>query len=82
MSAIHTITSREFAQNASVAKGQAQDGPVFITNRGEPAFVEYRKLAGGDRPMSLLDLMDSLPDTSEAEDFEIEPLAMELRSEG
>ena len=32
--------------------------------------------------MSLLDLMDSLPDTSEVVDYDIEPLGIELRKEG
>lgn len=84
MSAIHTITSREFNQHASAAKKQAAEGPVFITDRGEPAFVlmnisDYRQLAGGPREISLLQLMDSLPSSSEVEDFEIAPLEVDLR---
>jgi antitoxin (DNA-binding transcriptional repressor) of toxin-antitoxin stability system len=44
-----TMTSREFNQDAGRAKRAAQDGPVFITDRGKPAHVlltieEYRKL--------------------------------------
>ena len=44
-----TLTSREFNQDAGRAKRAAQDGPVFITDRGKPAHVllsidEYRKL--------------------------------------
>ena len=52
-----TMTSREFNQDASRAKRAAMDGPVFITDRGEPAHVlltidDYRKLAGPDRNLA------------------------------
>lgn len=83
----HTITSREFGHNVSIAKNLAKEGPVFITVRDEPAFVllsigDYRQLASGEGEMTLLELMDSMPDTSEDGDFEIAPLAIELRTEG
>jgi len=86
MPTIHTISSREFGQNVSNAKHLAKEGPLFITTRGEPAFVlldieKYRELAGGKKEMSLLDLMDSLPDTSEVADFNIEPMGIDLRRE-
>lgn len=47
----HTITSREFNQDTGRAKRAAEDGPVFITDRGRPAHVllsihDYRTLAG------------------------------------
>ena len=50
---ITTMTSREFNQDASRAKKAAADGPVFITDRGEPAHVllsieDYRKLTGNE----------------------------------
>jgi prevent-host-death family protein len=53
---VTTLTSREFNQDTSGAKKAAQQGPVFITDRGRPAHVlltieEYQRLAGG--PMSL-----------------------------
>jgi prevent-host-death family protein len=46
-----TISSREFNQDAGGAKKAARRGPVFITDRGQPAHVllsieDYRKLAG------------------------------------
>ena len=46
-----TLSSREFNQHASAAKKQAQNGPVFITNRGRPAHVlltmeDYKKITG------------------------------------
>jgi len=51
--AITTMTSREFNQDASKAKRAANEGPVFITDRGRPAHVlltieEYQRLAGRD----------------------------------
>jgi len=50
--AITTISSREFNQDVSRAKRSADDGPVFITDRGEAAYVllrhdAYRRLVGG-----------------------------------
>jgi prevent-host-death family protein len=46
-----TLSSREFNQDTSRAKKAAQNGPVFITDRGNPAHVllsieDYRKLSG------------------------------------
>ena len=46
---ITTLTSREFNQAASEAKRAANNGPVFITDRGRPAhvlmsFEEYQRL--------------------------------------
>ncbi|RRD67219.1 type II toxin-antitoxin system prevent-host-death family antitoxin [Vandammella animalimorsus] len=83
---IHTLSSREFGHNVSSAKSLAKQGPVLITDRGEPAFVlmnieQYRAITGAQPAQSLLDLMDSLPDSSEAGDFELTPIGLELRSE-
>lgn len=49
---ITTLSSREFNQDTSRAKKAANDGPVFITDRGHTAHVllsieEYRRLTGG-----------------------------------
>jgi prevent-host-death family protein len=57
---ITTFTSREFNQAASEAKRAASHGPVFITDRGQPAHVLmsmelYRRLTGGDQ--SIADLL-------------------------
>lgn len=46
---ITTLSSREFNQRASEAKRAANNGPVFITDRGRPAhvlmtFEDYQKL--------------------------------------
>lgn len=55
-----TLTSREFNQDASGAKRAANNGPVFITDRGRPAHVllsieEYQRLVGGEG--SIVDLL-------------------------
>jgi len=49
---ITTLSSREFNQDVSRAKRAADEGPVIITDRGEPAYVlmrhdAYRRLAAG-----------------------------------
>ncbi len=62
------MTSRAFNHDVSVAKRAAADGPVIVTDRGEPAFVllsmeDYRRL----RPSrSLADVLEM------DEDVEIE----------
>jgi prevent-host-death family protein len=55
-----TISSREFNQYTSAAKKAADDGPVIITDRGEPSYVlitmkEYRKL--GSKGKGILELL-------------------------
>ena len=69
---ITTISSREFNQDASRAKKAANEGPVFITDRGQPAHVllsigDYRKLTGGE--MSIVDAL-AQPDVP---DFDFDP---------
>jgi prevent-host-death family protein len=68
-----TISSREFNQNTSGAKKAAENGPVFITDRGKPAHVllsieEYRKIA--DKGKSILDLLAMPEGTDICEDFD------------
>jgi prevent-host-death family protein len=46
-----TLSSREFNQDVSRAKREADAGPLVITDRGEPAYVlmtyeRYRALVG------------------------------------
>ena len=70
---ITTLSSREFNQDASGAKKAANNGPVFITDRGRPAQVllsieDYQKLAGG--PDNIIDLL-AMPGV---EDVEFEPV--------
>ena len=69
---ITTISSREFNQDASRAKKAANLGPVFITDRGQPAHVllsieAYRKLTGNQ-----LTLAEAVAQ-SDATDFEFDP---------
>ena len=49
--AVTTLSSRAFNQDSSRAKKAADNGPVFITDRGKPAHVllriaDYHKLVG------------------------------------
>ena len=55
-----TFTSREFNQDAGGAKRAAEEGPVYITDRGRPAHVllsidEYRRLT--EPAASIVDLL-------------------------
>ncbi len=57
--AITTLSSREFNQDTSGAKRAAKEGPVFITDRGVPAYVlltieDYRKLSGDEPSIAKL----------------------------
>jgi PHD/YefM family antitoxin component YafN of YafNO toxin-antitoxin module len=42
---VATFTSREFNQDTARAKRAAVNGPVFITDRGEPSYVLLTKEA-------------------------------------
>ncbi len=69
---ITTFSSREFNQDASRAKKAAKAGPVFITDRGQPAHVllsieDYRKLTGNQ-----MTLAQALGQTN-VQDFEFSP---------
>lgn len=62
---IHTFSSRDFTRDVSAAKRAAVDGPVFITDRGRPAFAllkidDYYRISGQSE-QSLLDVMDGIP---------------------
>lgn len=53
------ITSRAFNQDTSGAKRAAEEGPVYITDRGRPAhvlltFEAYEALVGRHRVLDLL----------------------------
>jgi prevent-host-death family protein len=63
----------------SAAKRAAANGPVFITDRGRPAFAllqikDYNLLAGKSE-LSLLDVMDSIPI---GENIEFDPPKLNL----
>ena len=66
-----TLTSREFNQETSRAKKYADQGPVFIKDRGRPSYVllsidEYRRLTGTDA--NIADLLN----VPGAEDIELD----------
>jgi prevent-host-death family protein len=71
------MSAREFNQDVSAAKRAAQDAPVIITDRGEPAFVllsieEFRRLRGPRRTIVELLSMD--------EDIDFEPGRLEFNA--
>lgn len=62
-----TFSSREFNQRASEAKKAASQGPVFITDRGRPAYVlinidEYRALTASRENIATLLAMPDIGD--------------------
>lgn len=77
---ITTISSREFNQGASEAKRAANDGPVFITDRGRPAhvlmsFEHYQRLTQQRR-----NIADALAMPGSADiDFEAPRVTIDIR---
>jgi prevent-host-death family protein len=72
-----TISAREFNRDVSAAKRAAADGPVVITDRGEPAYVlvtieDYRRMRL--EPDSLVERLSM----GEDDDIEFEPGRMRL----
>ena len=56
---VEQMTSREFNQGTGRAKRAARTGPVYITDRGRPAYVllsfdDYARLTGGSSMAELL----------------------------
>jgi PHD/YefM family antitoxin component YafN of YafNO toxin-antitoxin module len=79
---VHTFSSRDFTRDVSAAKRAAADGPVFITDRGRPAYAllkieDFYSLAN-QQSHSLLDVMDSIAGT-EGIAFEPAPLQINLQ---
>lgn len=74
------ITSRAFNQEVSRAKRAAEEGPVYITDRGNPAhvlltFEAYKKLTGSNRS-----IVESLAMSDGVEiDFEPERVTINTR---
>jgi prevent-host-death family protein len=69
------LSSRDFNQDTAAAKRAAKAGPVFITDRGEPAYVlmtieEYRRLTRGKTLGELIGMEDGA-------DIEFEPQRMQ-----
>ena len=80
---IHTFSSRDFTRDVSAAKRAAANGPVFITDRGRPAFAlleinDYYRIAG-QKPSSLLDVMDSIMG---GENIDFDPPRLNLTVQG
>ena len=74
-----TFSSRDFNQRASEAKNASNSGPVFITDRGEPAHVllsieDYQKLL--TRQKSIVELL-AQPDGGNVE-LELPPRSKSL----
>jgi hypothetical protein len=72
---ITMLSSREFNQDVGKAKRSADQGPVIITDRGEPAYVllrhdAYKRRTGGGP--SVLEMLGQ-PGT---EDIEFDPPLM------
>jgi prevent-host-death family protein len=68
-----TLSSREFNQDTARAKRAAQEGPVFITDRGKPVHVlmtiaEYQRLAGKN-----ISLAEALEQKGDEGDFDFDP---------
>jgi PHD/YefM family antitoxin component YafN of YafNO toxin-antitoxin module len=66
------MSSREFNQDTSRAKKQAEAGPVYITDRGRPAhvlltFEAYERLVGPTH------VLDRLGEPAGVEDVEFDP---------
>ena len=80
---IHTFSSRDFTRDVSAAKRAAVDGPVFITDRGRPAFAllkidDYYRIAGQSKT-TLLDVMDGIPG---GDDIDFDPPRLNLQIQG
>ena len=80
---ITTLTSRDFNTDIDGAKKATAKGPVFITDRGRPAYVllsikEYRKLRGAKK-MSLLEALAPSDKAPLADDFDFPKLDIGLK---
>ena len=74
-----TFTSREFNQDTARAKRAAQNGPVFITDRGRPTHVlltkeEFDRLEKAETPpkKESRSLAEALADPRPEADFDFE----------
>ena len=79
--AVHTFSSRDFTRDVSAAKRAAVDGPVFITDRGRPAFAllkieDYYRIVGKSEP-TLLDVMDGI---AGGDQIEFDPPRLDFQS--
>lgn len=73
-----TVSAREFNRDVSAAKRAADEGPVVISDRGEPAYVllsivEYHRMSeSGSRLVERLSMNDDI-------DVEFEPVSVGLK---
>jgi PHD/YefM family antitoxin component YafN of YafNO toxin-antitoxin module len=79
---LQTYSSRDFTRDVSAAKRAAEKGPVFITDRGRPAYAllridDYYKLQGQPTE-SLLDMMNAIPG---GDGIEFEPPTLQLTTQ-
>ena len=80
---VSTFSSREFTRDVSAAKKATIQGPVFITDRGRPAYAllkidDYYKIVGRN-DQSFLAVMDAIPGVVEVE-FDPPRLAIQART--
>lgn len=79
---MYTFSSREFTRDVSAAKRAAVNGPVFITDRGRPAFAllkidDYYRMKG-DCERSLLEVMDGIDG---GDDIDFQPPRLNFTSQ-
>ena len=83
---VHTFSGRDFTRDVSSAKRATAEGPVFITDRGRPAYAllkidDYYRMVGQGEP-SLLAVMDEISGGDgiefEAQRLDITTRAVEL----
>ena len=69
-----TLSGQRFNQDVAAAKRAARNGPVIITDRGEPAFVlqTYAAWRAQSKAMPSRSLLELLSDPASA-DVEFEP---------
>lgn len=86
---VTTISARDFSRDMAKAKRAASDGPVFITDRGEPRYVllnvddYFRCTTGRSEPTLLeaLQVADSPTIAFTPSKFNITPLPVDLIDE-
>lgn len=78
-----TFSAREFNQDVSAAKRAASEGPVVITDRGEPAYMllsidEYRRMRDHRNPVDILRMDEDIEIDFEPVRLPDRPRAAEL----
>lgn len=78
---VHAFSSRDFTRDVSSAKRAAAEGPIFITDRGRPAYAlltiaDYYRMVGQGEP-SLLAVMDGI---AGGEDIEFDAPRLDIHT--